>query len=231
MTRSTSDSGGVAPPGRDGAGSSARPRREEKKAAQREKILQAARQVFFRDGFIHANLDEVARLAEVAKGTLYRYFENKAELYVAVLFHDGEIFASRMREAANVAGDAAARLRSVGRFYLEHWMRNREYFEIFWALENQPVIGELPDSVVTEVARLWRECLQVLADIVEAGVREGRFRSCDPWAVAHLMWISANGLLRSEQVELAGQLRGRDLDAAFDDMVALFLRGLTAEPL
>ena len=67
-------------------------RREAKKAQSRVRILDAAREIFFRDGFMEANLDDVARGAGVAKGTLYRYFENKAELYVAVLAMNGEFF-------------------------------------------------------------------------------------------------------------------------------------------
>ena len=64
--------------------------RAEKRAQQRQRILDSARAVFFRDGFMAANLDEVAERAGVAKGTLYRYFENKAELYVAVLTGNGD---------------------------------------------------------------------------------------------------------------------------------------------
>ena len=56
-----------------------------RKAQSRRQIIGAAREVFFRDGFMGANLDEVAERAGVAKGTLYRYFESKADLYVAVL--------------------------------------------------------------------------------------------------------------------------------------------------
>ena len=68
---------------RDARARSARPQ-------SRRRILDAAREVFFRDGFMEANLDEVASGAGVAKGTLYRYFDTKAELYVAVLAHNGE---------------------------------------------------------------------------------------------------------------------------------------------
>ncbi len=201
-------------------------RREERKAAQRQKILDAAREVFFRDGFMEANLDEVARLADVAKGTLYRYFENKAELYVAVLSENGGLFEERMREAAAGEGDAAERIRRLGRFYLDHWSRNPEYFEIFWALENQPVIGALPEPVVAEVTRLWRECLQILADVVADGVQREQFGACDPWSVANLLWTAANGLIRTEHVDSAGRLRVRGLDDVFGEMVELFLRGL-----
>ena len=68
-------------------------RRELRKSEQRRRIQDSARAVFFRDGFVAANLDEVAEGAGVAKGTLYRYFKSKAELYVAVLSQDGQIFA------------------------------------------------------------------------------------------------------------------------------------------
>ena len=72
--------------------------REEKKALSRRRILEAARDVFFRDGFMLANLDEVAHRAGVAKGTLYRYFESKADLYVAVLAENGKRFLDKLRK-------------------------------------------------------------------------------------------------------------------------------------
>ena len=56
-------------------------------------------------------------------------------------------------------------------------MRNRDYFRIFWAIENQEVIGELPRGVIEEITKLWEQCLQLLADIVERGVDEGHFRA------------------------------------------------------
>jgi AcrR family transcriptional regulator len=151
-------------------------KREQKKALQRRRILDAAREVFFRDGFVNANLDEVAAIAEVAKGTLYRHFDSKADLYVAVLSHNGQVFEQRMREAADRAAAPADRIRQVGRFYFEHWTKNREYFQIFWAVDNQELIGELPPGVVGEVTKLWENCLRILADVVDAGVKAGGLR-------------------------------------------------------
>jgi AcrR family transcriptional regulator len=200
--------------------------REEKKALFRQRILGAAREVFFRDGFIAANLDEVAQRAGVAKGTLYRYFDNKGELYVAVLSQDGEVFERKLREAAASGASAVEQLRGVGRFYFEHWTRNREYFQIFWALENQAVIGELPPGVVEQVTRLWEDCLRVLADVIERGVADGRFAPCDPWEVAQILWTVANGLIQTEHVAPRRELRRLSLDRVFDDMVEIFLRGL-----
>jgi AcrR family transcriptional regulator len=216
---SESGNGDARAPGADGS--------SDRKAQQRQKILDAARQVFFRDGFVAANLDEVAAIAGVAKGTLYRYFENKAELYVAVLATNGEQFERKLRDAGRDESiPAPDRIRRIARFYLEHWTRNREYFQIFWALENQAVIGELPPGVVEEVTRLWENCLRILADVIERGAKEGTFARCDAWEVANILWTVANGLLQAEHVVTRRELRRRKLDRVFEDTVELFLRGL-----
>ncbi|MCC6642523.1 MAG: TetR/AcrR family transcriptional regulator [Deltaproteobacteria bacterium] len=222
----TAGSAGGRRPQRGSSGAAVRPRRSEKKALCRARILESARVVFFRDGFMTANLDEVAERAEVAKGTLYRYFESKADLYVAVLSQDGRLFEDRLR--ATVTGDVAPpeQVRRTARFYFEHWIRNREYFPIFWALENQAVIGEIPPVVVEEVTKLWEGCLRILADVIAGGVRDGSFRDCDSWEVANILWTLANGLIQSEHAPSRRRLRRRRLDRVFDDAIELVLRGL-----
>jgi AcrR family transcriptional regulator len=205
----------------------ARERREGRKALSRRRILESAREVFFRDGFMEANLDEVAARAGVAKGTLYRYFDNKAELYVAVLAHNGEIFERRMRETVDTASCSPPELiRCLGRFYFSHWVRNPEYFQIFWAIENQSVIGELPDGVIAEVTRLWEKCVAVLAEVVQRGVAEGHFAPCDAWEVADILWTVANGLIQTQTSAARRKLRRRPLEDTFTDAVDLVLRGL-----
>ena len=204
------------------------PRRSEKKALCRARILEAARVVFFRDGFMAANLDEVAERAEVAKGTLYRYFESKADLYVAVLSQDGRLFEDRLRATITSGVSPPEQVRRTLRFYFDHWIRNREYFPIFWALENQAVIGEIPPGVVEEVTKLWEECLLILSDVIAGGVKEGCFRPCDPWEVANILWTLANGLIQSEHAASRRRLRGRQLDEVFEDAIDIVLSGLAA---
>ena len=209
---------------------SARERREERKAESRRRILESARDVFFRDGFMEANLDEVAQKAGVAKGTLYRYFDSKAELYVAVLADNAEIFEQRMREVVDTAECPPPELiRRLGRFYFAHWMRNPDYFQIFWAIENQSVIGELPDGVTAEVTRLWEKCVGMLAEVIQRGVAEGDFAPCDAWEVADILWTLTNGLIQTQASGARRKLRRRPLEDTFTDAVELVLRGLAGE--
>jgi AcrR family transcriptional regulator len=206
---------------------SARPGRQERKERSRRRILEAAREVFVRDGFMDANLDEVAERAGVAKGTLYRYFENKAELYVGVLADNARVFEEKMRGAATGAAlPPPEQVRQIARFYLEHWTSHPEYFRIFWAIENQSVIGELPPQVVDQVKRVWEQNLRILNSVLERGVREGCFRECETWEVANILWTLANGLIQADQVSPRRELRRLPLERVFGDAVEIVLRGL-----
>src|SRR3982074_3758622 len=54
-------------------------------SAKRRQILDGARTVFLAQGFDAASMGEIARAAGVSKGTLYVYFENKEELFEAIV--------------------------------------------------------------------------------------------------------------------------------------------------
>lgn len=62
-----------------------RPRRSRRKEARPTEIVAAALETFSERGFAETKLDEVARRAGVAKGTLYLYFDTKEALFRAVV--------------------------------------------------------------------------------------------------------------------------------------------------
>jgi AcrR family transcriptional regulator len=200
--------------------------RARKRAESRRRILDSAREVFFRDGFMAANLDEVAERAAVAKGTLYRYFDNKADLYVGVLADNSAVFTERMRETAAGNGPALERIRGLAQFYFDHWARHQEYFHIFWAIDNQNVIGTLPAGVVDEVARLFESCVTILHSVVDEGVRAGELVDCDSWGVANLLWTAANAVIQSDGSETRRKIRRGSLEDAYALSVDVILSGL-----
>jgi AcrR family transcriptional regulator len=214
-----------------GTARAAGPGRAEKKAEIRRRILDAAKDIFFRDGFMASNLDEIAERAGVAKGTLYRYFDSKAQIYLAVLSHKGKLFEAKLQNALNPDADPIEALRQASRFYLRHYVENPEYFQVFWAIENQAVIGALPPKEVEEITRLWEQNLGILAEIVERGVKQGVFVPCKAWEVANILWMLANAVIRTEHSSTHRGLRREGLAPFFDDAIALVLRGLTVAPL
>ena len=78
----------------------------------RERILQAARELFYRDGINAASVDAIAAAAGTNKMTLYRHFSSKDELvaaYLSQLAEEGEGLWDKARAAH--PGDADAQLR------------------------------------------------------------------------------------------------------------------------
>ncbi|MDR9393774.1 MAG: TetR/AcrR family transcriptional regulator [Roseovarius sp.] len=57
---------------------------EIKKGRKFEQVLEGAREVFMRDGFEGASVDDIARSAGVSKATLYSYFPDKRLLFSEV---------------------------------------------------------------------------------------------------------------------------------------------------
>ena len=92
----------------------ARLKRQPAQSPPRERILQAARALFYRDGINGVSVDAIATAAATNKMTLYRHFSSKDELiaaYLSELAAEGE----GLWEAARGAhpGDPEAQLRSI----------------------------------------------------------------------------------------------------------------------
>ncbi len=204
--------------------------RTEKKAQSRRGILDAAKTIFFRDGFVATNLDQVADHAGVAKGTLYRYFESKADLYLAVLAENGRAFIDKFTDSARGGSTAAERIRSMSRFYLEHWTAHPDYFRIFWAIDNQDLIGEVPEKIVAEVSHLWEESLTIVSRVLDAGVRSGELKQCDTWQVATILWTTANALIQQDATAAMRSIRRGSLQDVYRDALDLLVDGLAPRP-
>ncbi len=59
-------------------------RKEREKEQRRKDIIDAAEKVFFKKGLNNSTMDEVAKEAELSKGTLYLYFKSKEEIHFEI---------------------------------------------------------------------------------------------------------------------------------------------------
>jgi AcrR family transcriptional regulator len=168
----------------------------------------------------------VARRAGLAKGTIYRHFESKAELYVEILAQNAATFVERMTRVIDPSLPAADQIRRLARFYFDHYTTQLEYFRIFWAIDNQRLIGQLPPNLVQLVTEVWRRALGVLAGVIERGTATGEFEPCDPWLSANVVWVGANAVIQTLEVPERRKLWERDVGLVYRETIELFLRGL-----
>ena len=66
--------------------------------AKRDQILDGARKVFTRMGFDGASMSDITREAGVSKGTIYVYFKNKEDLFLALIARQRDAFFGDLRQ-------------------------------------------------------------------------------------------------------------------------------------
>jgi AcrR family transcriptional regulator len=88
-------------------------------SAKRRQIVQGAREIFLARGFDAASMSDIARAAGVSKGTLYVYFENKEQLFEAIVHEECQAHAEGAFALDHANHDLEAVLTRLGTAYLE----------------------------------------------------------------------------------------------------------------
>jgi AcrR family transcriptional regulator len=78
--------------------------RQEQKTQTRERLIDAAAEVFARRGFMAASLDEVAAAAGYTKGAVYSNFSSKTDLFIALIERRIEVESARIASHLDETG-------------------------------------------------------------------------------------------------------------------------------
>lgn len=82
------------------------------KERKRQRLLDAATELFTNQGYRKTSMDEVARESGVAKGTLYLYFKNKSDLLIHCIAREKVTYIHRLRPIMTGGLPPAERLRT-----------------------------------------------------------------------------------------------------------------------
>jgi AcrR family transcriptional regulator len=176
---------------------------------RRAEIIDAARTVFARKGFSSGILDEIAREAGIAKGTVYLYFRSKQEIYKAVLDHDMAFLKNSTLQRIDAAPTLRDKIREFTLVRLENAEARREFFQIMDnASENL--------ALTRSQYRDWlREPVRRLATALEEAVARGEIRELPARKIA---WFIADMTRGTIQRRLMGRQRtpAEDSDLLLD---------------
>jgi AcrR family transcriptional regulator len=96
---------------------------------RRDQILDAANECFTQLGIQRTSVQDVARMAKVSRGTIYRYFEDRDVLIEAAIEHGAQRFyrevAAAMENKTTLAEKLGAMAETHAKILLEHRTRNR----------------------------------------------------------------------------------------------------------
>ncbi len=111
----------------------------------RNKILDAALDVFYGKGFHLATVDEIAERAGVGKGTLYRYFSNKEKLFNELVQVRLQELEKRATEVLNGDDDVLTMITKYLRIYFEFFDRNNRLYRLI--VQERMIVGSAVEDL------------------------------------------------------------------------------------
>ena len=139
-------------------------------ADRRERILQAAAEVFGRRGYVGATTDQVARAAGISQPYVVRLFGSKEALFLAVIESAKDAlldaFRSSLEEARAAGGDGAAVGKVLGERYIDLARERGVHLSLLQAFVQgaDPVVGAAARAGYLEIWRMLRDEAGLSAD-------------------------------------------------------------------
>jgi AcrR family transcriptional regulator len=164
---------------------------------RRGEIVDAARAVFARRGFDGGTIDEVAREAGIAKGTVYLYFRSKPEIFRAVFEHDMKALKQSTMDRIDAARTLPEKIQAFTLTRLKNAEARSDFFRIMDAEQ-----GNL--AITRSQYRNWlREPVLHLAESIQDAIRRGEIR---PVPAEKAAWSIADMTRGAIQRRLLGQI-------------------------
>ena len=161
-------------------------RRERERSARRQEILEAARRVFGARGYAGATLDEVAREAEFAKGTLYSYFDSKAELFTALMDYEFDELTTHVEEALGREKDTVRAVKAAIIIFLGYFEERIDFFRAAMA-SHEKGLREDVDIIHDKVMKRLGKIGGLLGEKLAEGTRGGVIKEYDPRFLGFLL--------------------------------------------
>lgn len=148
-------------------------RKEREKEARRQGILDSAEKLFFDKGYENVSMADIATEIELARSTLYLYFKNKEEIYLAIAIRGSrilnEIVTKSYPQAKNGLEKIKMLIMAFYQFYKEYpgYYLSRFYYNI-------PFNEDFPE--MEELNKIRSESFKTVTSAFDEGIKDGSIR-------------------------------------------------------
>lgn len=179
----------------------------------RDRLCEAATELFAKKGPDAVTMRELAARLGVSPMTPYRYFRDKDEILAAVRARAFDRFAEQLEKAFAKPGTAEERAGATGQAYIRFAFREPNAYRLMFDL-SQPDEDHYPD-LVRASARARATMTRHIPGLIAEGLLDG-----DPETIGHAFWAAIHGAV---VLHLAGKLGSK---SDFDRIVREATRAL-----
>jgi AcrR family transcriptional regulator len=205
-------------------------RRLREKSETRDKILDAARELFITQGYDGVSMRKVAERIEYSPTAIYVHFEDKEDLFHELCHEDFARLAEVFQSAA-MPVDPIERLRFIGQTYLGFGLQYPNHYKLMFMTPHPPV--PLNDDDHAMKGNPESDAYAFLRLTVQQAIDAGRFRKelKEADLISQTVWAAVHGVI---SLQIAKQndpwVDWRPIKERVDLMLDATLRGLAGEP-
>jgi TetR/AcrR family transcriptional regulator len=194
-------------------------RRQHRRALSRDQILDAAEQVFARNGFHDASLREIAEIAEFSVGAVYGFFTGKEDIYRAIFLRRAAEFMPEMQEVLSSDGAPRRQLLDLAAWQVTFFRRYPQFGRL--VLRGGAIASPLATPAEdAQIQENFATAQHVQADLFLRGQQAGDLRQGPPAVLARMFSGLVSAFQAAEfSTDPVEQLRLEDLleviEAAF----------------
>lgn len=152
---------------------------------RKQEILLAAGKSFSMFGYKATTMDQVAKIANVGKGTIYNFFKNKEELFQEVVM---SMILDMKFEAEQTINPQANFIENAHNGLMK-MLQFREQHLLFAKLIEEEKAIQTP-TVQQMLIKVEEEIITFIAERIKIGMKKNEIRPCNPELVAYLLFKS-----------------------------------------
>jgi AcrR family transcriptional regulator len=201
-------------------------RREREKSETRDKILDAARELFVTEGYEGVSMRRVAEKIEYSPTAIYVHFADKNELFHELCRQDF-LHLQQVLASAEMPSDPIERLRQIGRNYIEFGLRFPHHYIFMFMTPHPPHEPDEEDREI--IGNPEVDAYALLKEAVQAAIDAGYFReeTHEAELVSQSLWAGVHGVISLDIAKCKDSWVGwRPLRDRAEMMLDMMLRGL-----
>jgi uroporphyrinogen-III synthase/AcrR family transcriptional regulator len=192
----------------------------DKKNYKRERIMEAASQLFSEKSFHEVMMEDVAKMASIAKGTLYNYFASKEDLYFSIMLIRMTNLISSLKSRIKEERTAIESLHS---FVIHNYAFMVKYSCFFIMFQKDNLKAQ--NTRCAEFRERKNELTGTLKDIISEGIREKVFFTADPDFAAQVVLGSIYAAVNRA---VSSSYSKEETDGERERLFDFILKGLSA---
>jgi|ERR1017187_9925538 AcrR family transcriptional regulator len=204
-------------------------RREREKSETRDKILDAARELFVTEGYEGISMRRVAEKIEYSPTAIYVHFADKSELFQELCQQDFARLAEVFQSSA-MSADPVERLKQIGRTYIDFGVRYPNHYKFMFMTPHRPI--EPDEEECEKIGNPELDAYAFLKWAVQQAIGAGRLREelADAELVSQTLWAAVHGVISLNIAKCKDPwVDWRPMQDRAETMLDVTMRGLLRE--